>query len=393
MSLVINVDKPDDKKIGIIYLLKMCDTSNKCIYKVGRTINFDNRLKNYNYCDILTLIRSNNIVEDEKQIINKFNKECKLDKGNEFFTHADENFVMSLFMNYFNNKHQKLNIKMYYSSNEIEYKTYKDSLLGNNLPNRSDPTCEFYYLTDSQVKKFLKIKQYGLNLKIDSDHVKNMMNELLNNDKPHFFGHIAIIEYNDYKSDTIDNLIELIDGHHRIDCLKKIYELKPDFKISLWVGLHKSDNPNSLLTHSIFKKYNLLKPFIIDVDISEVSGKIINEINSKFNNGIFTLIKDSEYVCRPSIKKTTINTMIQQKLEKLYKATKIKYKDVNIQKIIDKFLEHNTLFSTKDFLWFNNDLNFKNKKPISQKMLTDAIQYKCYLALVDVKVLIDKCIC
>ena len=67
--------------------------------------------------------------------------------------------------------------------------------------------------------------------------------------------------------------------------------------------------------------------------------------------------------------------------------------EINIQKIIDKFLEHNTLFSTKDFLWFNNDLNFKNKKPISQKMLTDAIQYKCYLALVDIKVLIDKCIC
>ena len=61
MSSVINIDKPDDKKIGIIYLLKMCDTNNKCIYKVGRTINFENRLKNYNYCDILTLIRSNNI--------------------------------------------------------------------------------------------------------------------------------------------------------------------------------------------------------------------------------------------------------------------------------------------------------------------------------------------
>jgi hypothetical protein len=377
---------------GTIYLLKMCDTSGRCIYKVGKSINFDNRFKNYNYADILTLVKSNNIDEDEKQIIKIFNDNFTLDKGNEFFIHSNENAIIAKFMTYFNNKYADQNISFDYSTSDPQYKEYKQSLLGVDFPNRTDPSCDFYYLTSDQVKHFIKIKKFGLNLKIDSSHIDNIISELLESPTPCLFGHIGIIEYNDYKSQTIDNLIELIDGHHRIEALNKIFAKKPDFNIALWVGLHRSDNPDSDQTRYIFKKYNQLKPFIIDISISEISGRIITELNKKFSSDAFVFIKDSEYVYRPSVKKCTLNKMIQRRLEVLKKEKNIKYNSLVIPDIIKKFGECNTLFSSKPLSWFSTDTIYKNKKAISQNMLDNGKKYNCYLALVEMNSVVDNCI-
>jgi hypothetical protein len=111
--------------------------------------------------------------------------------------------------------------------------------------------------------------------------------------------------------------------------------MKPDFNISLWVGLHKSDNPDSEQTRTIFKKYNQLKPFIVDVSISEISGKIIAELNKKFSSADYIFIKDSEYVCRPSVKKCTINKMIQRRLETLKKEKNLYL--LTVQEGVDAF--------------------------------------------------------
>ena len=40
---------------GYIYLLKLGDTNNRIIYKVGKSINFYKRYKEYNYAVILHL--------------------------------------------------------------------------------------------------------------------------------------------------------------------------------------------------------------------------------------------------------------------------------------------------------------------------------------------------
>lgn len=96
-------------KTGNIYLIKLCDTLGRCIYKVGKSQNIENRIKSYNYCEILVLIKSDNIENDESNIIKIFTRECKLDKGKDFFTCPDENKVIILFMNYFTDKHKNVN--------------------------------------------------------------------------------------------------------------------------------------------------------------------------------------------------------------------------------------------------------------------------------------------
>ena len=89
---------------GYIYLLKLCDTNHRIIYKPGKCINFYKRYKKYNYAEILTFIVSDNITNDENEILNIFNINCKLDTGREFFLAKDDNFVLKLFMDYFSNK-------------------------------------------------------------------------------------------------------------------------------------------------------------------------------------------------------------------------------------------------------------------------------------------------
>ena len=89
---------------GCIYLLKMCDTIHNIIYKVGKSINFYKRFKQYYYAEILTFIISDDITKDENEIIKLFNINCKLETGREFFSAKDDNFVLKLFMDYFTNK-------------------------------------------------------------------------------------------------------------------------------------------------------------------------------------------------------------------------------------------------------------------------------------------------
>lgn len=89
---------------GYIYLLKLCDTNRRIIYKPGKSINFYKRYKEYNYAKILTFIVSDDITKDENEIIKLFKINCKLDTGREFFLAKDDNFVLKIFMDYFSSK-------------------------------------------------------------------------------------------------------------------------------------------------------------------------------------------------------------------------------------------------------------------------------------------------
>lgn len=381
----------------------MRDTAGRYIYKVGKSINFDKRFNNYNYADILSLVWTNNIDDDEKAVIQIFRKHCKLDKGNEFFTSIKkhdgdsgncDSGMQKIFINYFHNKDTTAGHRITYTTTTEQFLQYRASLLGDQTPNRTDPHCEFFYISGKQVRRFLKIKKYGLNFKIDHGHIKAMANDMLVSATPCFFSHIAIIQYDSHNSDVVADLVELIDGHHRIEALKQIYEAKADFNIGMWVALHKSDNPASEQTQAIFKKYNSLKPFIVDLSVSDLSGKLITDLNTTFDKEDFNLVKDSGHVNRPSIKKSTLNTIIQERLENIKTSRNISYRDFKIKSIIAKFIEVNESFKGRPLEWYSNvgENSFANKKPISQQMLNTAVKFDCYIGLVDLVKLVECCI-
>ena len=175
---------------GYIYLVKMFDTSNNIIiYKVGKSINFYKRYKIYNYAEILNFISSSDINKDETEIIKLFNKNCKLDKGREFFTADSDYFVLDIFMEYFYTKN-KLNIK----SNKIdkidknileeqildkkileEQIVIKKDIINNTIIYNSNcdktcPTCKIVFKYPSRLKTHF---QLTIHCKKSSDEITN----------------------------------------------------------------------------------------------------------------------------------------------------------------------------------------------------------------------------
>ena len=89
---------------GHIYLVNMADLKNNIYYKIGKSINVDKRLKSYDYANIVSIMKSDNIDFDESKLIKIFKKNCKLDKGKEFFKAESDEFILQLFLEYFLNK-------------------------------------------------------------------------------------------------------------------------------------------------------------------------------------------------------------------------------------------------------------------------------------------------
>ena len=115
---------------GFIYLLKMFNTNNIIIYKIGKSINFFKRYKKYDYAKILMFISSNDITKDETEIIKLFNKNCKIDKGREYFTTIyDDCFILDLFMDYFHTKNKITSEANKITKNILEEKILAEKLL------------------------------------------------------------------------------------------------------------------------------------------------------------------------------------------------------------------------------------------------------------------------
>jgi hypothetical protein len=266
---------------------------------------------------------------------------------------------------------------------------YKQKTLGK--PKRFDPHCEYYYLENEKVKDFCEnIKKYGANLKIEEQHVKYLYEQIITDKDPYLVNNIALVEYNQYEVDNFEDLIEVIDGHHRIEAIIKVYEVRPDFKLGIWICLHYSNNPESPQTRKLFRKYNSLKPFLVDINISEFSSDIIQAINKKFSNNDFEAIKDATKVHRPSINKKNINEAIQKQLEILKREGKISI-DLNIEKIVNKLESYNIEFSSKDINYFNDRSNEFYNDSVSLQMLERSNKNKFYLGLVYIDKLVSKC--
>ena len=89
---------------GHIYLVNMADLIKNVYYKIGKSINVDKRIKKYDYANIVSIVKSDNIDYDESELLKIFNKNCTLDKGREYFTGESDEFMLKLFIDYFINK-------------------------------------------------------------------------------------------------------------------------------------------------------------------------------------------------------------------------------------------------------------------------------------------------
>lgn len=283
--------------------------------------------------------------------------------------------------------------------NNARYKSYKKRILGTLIPAREDSHSEFYLLkTYDQIKIFIsRIKSFSLNYKLVNEHVETITRQILLDKEIYITSPIALVEYNSYQSNEVENLIEILDGHHRIESLKNIFELDRTKRINIkswnmeiWIQIYKTDIPDGEITKTLFKKFNNVKPFPVNKDIFDIKLIVLAKLDDIFPK----TIRDSETRCnRPYIRKHNIAMEIEEQIRKQLDISNKDLGSINIDDIIERFTTLNRNLITKSLCWFNDKTkDHYYKSQLSESTYNTAIINGIMIGLVDVKYLISQCI-
>lgn len=284
-----------------------------------------------------------------------------------------------------------------YTCKSNEYIKYKKQLLGTLQPTKEDSKCEFYLLNNIENVKFFisNIKNFDFNYNLNKDHIDNIIRQVKNENEIYFTNPIALVEYDDYETNEHKNILEMIDGHHRIQSIQKLLiQEKLNIPVEIWIQIYKSGKPSSPDTINLFKKYNNTKPFPINRDLADFKFNLIEKINQTFKNKngeVFELIRDSN---RPRIRRDEFCKILENHIQKQYELTNRDLADVDIETLVKRFVNYNNTIMTKPHSWFNNKTSeHYNGKYITKDSFTNATEnYKCLLCYIKLEYLIAQCI-
>jgi hypothetical protein len=279
---------------------------------------------------------------------------------------------------------------------DVKYLEYKKQLFGKIEPDRTDKYCEFYLCNDiHQIEYFTKnIKEYALNTNISNEHITRMVKKIHKTKVLYFVNPIAVIEYVNAITDTPKDLIEIVDGHHRLKCLRKlITEMQyDDINFTFWVQVHKCANQKD--ADELFRKYNTSKPFPINLDLTDLITLIIDKLNIQFSRNKFEFIKNTnQRTNRPSIGKKEFAEKIKDRLEDQLRTTgHYDYNDISIDNVINKFINYNDSLLGETLQWFNQKCK-SGYGTITENIYKKANDNKCVLGLLPLEELINVCVC
>ena len=293
----------------------------------------------------------------------------------------------------------QLQIKTY-SNTSSEFIAYKHALFNKAQPDKSDIKCEHYLLNDiSTITKFSKIKTTAINTQLNIEHINNMVMYIENNNSLYFPCPIAVIEYTEYLTDTPTNLLEIIDGHHRLECIKILLAKQTCSHMLFWVQLYKASTPIHNDTKQLFRLFNTIKPFKVNFALIDIKYLLVERLNKTFNNHSFVFIKDTlTSVHRPSIQKQKFCDLLEARINiLLHNSTQSE--DIAphiIDTIVNNFINYNmTLYNNKKYDWYNTNKNNANKHgagKLTDKQYSTARIYNCMLGLIDTLYLIEQCV-
>lgn len=284
-----------------------------------------------------------------------------------------------------------------FTTKDNEYLEYKKQLLGKAIPDRTDGYCDFYLCNDiDQIKYFIKnIREYALNTNISTEHINNIARKINKTKELYFVNPIAIVEYVNHKASTPKDLIEIIDGHHRIRCLKKLFNDNEydNIDFTFWIQVYKCDTEDE--AKELFRKYNTSKPFPINLDMTDLMTLIIDKLNTQFSINTFEFIKNTKQRAnRPSICKKEFAEKLAIRLKEQLKTTEnnecFSSSDIDIDKIITKFINYNNALLSETLDWFNKN---SNSGKITEKIYKKAKDNNCVLGLLTLEELINACVC
>lgn len=282
-----------------------------------------------------------------------------------------------------------------FTSADNQYLEYKAKLLGKVEPDRTDKYCDFYLCNDiQQIKYFVKnINKYPFNTDLSIEHISNITKKINKTKELYFVNPIALVEYANISMDSYKNLIELIDGHHRLQCLENVlnnFEYD-EINFTFWIQVYKCYSEKE--SAELFRKYNSCKPFAINLGLIDLITLMIDKLNTQFNFHKFEFIKNTkERANRPSFSKKEFSEKIKSRLEEQLKTTnKDDYNDIDLDNIISKFINYNKSLQSETLEWFNLKCK-KDSSKITENIYKKAKANKCMLGLLPLEDLIIQCV-
>ena len=215
----------------------------------------------------------------------------------------------------------------------------------------------------------------------------------------YFTNPIALVEYVEYNTDTPTNLIEIIDGHHRIEAIRRILlsGVLPK-KMEFWVQIYKRPMPTHRHTLDLFRCYNSTKPFPITLQITELISQVIETINLRFNeintNNTIDFIKDSDKnVNRPYIKKEKFSEIIQKQINKQLEINGNYLCNDDVDRIVEKIWNLNLSLIDKPIFYFNDkSREYYFGSILADKTFEKAKEIKFMLGIIKLEYVILQCV-
>lgn len=302
------------------------------------------------------------------------------------------------------------------TTKDEKFKKYKNFILESDTMIDRDSFCESYTMTDiTKIKRFVEnIKSYALNSPLDEEHYKYFCKTIINDKGMYFLDRVSLVQYNDYKDKEERNLIEIINGHHRIEGLKRFFSQVSDadliiYDICLRIDVYMLDSPESIKTLELFRNFNRVRPQKTDWNDKDITMLIITKLNTVFNNDKFVFIKDSDIrVNKPSIFKKEFSSKLEKHLEQQRRTLSSNDQQnligngignanndnvIDANKIIQKFKNYNDSLKKESLDWFNSDAqNSIVDGLIKPNAYKKAVKYGCFIGFIKLEHLISLCV-
>lgn len=178
------------------------------------------------------------------------------------------------------------------NNNKLQIKLLNESVSINNIENISDKIkylgdnpiitlsdYSIYVIKGSKIINFIKhVSVFAVNNPIDSQHVNKIENGIKT--LTTIDNVFNVVEYS-------NGMIQILDGQHRQNALLYLLDSELITK-ELVIHLYQSDYCNSPRTMQLFNRFNNLKPFAIQCNVTEAIIDILNGLRkiTTFKDGI-----------------------------------------------------------------------------------------------------------
>ena len=253
-----------------------------------------------------------------------------------------------------------------YDSDDYYHTNY--SVIEDNYKEDKKEDKDYYFVKVDDIKSFIEIESFMHNNPLNKEHVQTLKEEIKENESGVLKGSFSIIKFK-------DNTIILMDGHHRVQAIKELYE-DGDFDkyFEFFVEVNTLDIEHSQKDDKVlevFRRLNNTKPFNNNMSKTKNNRNIMNKVEEKWKF-LFSKTKEKKRNKFPCLNKEGFSQTLRTILDDI--------ENVDEELIFNKLVEHNRTLRKEPIVHLkklyskiSDDEHIKKEKQLKTN--------KCYLGM------------